>query len=291
MSTRRGDADPLVEPTDTQLPAFIRQLHDRDALPPTPPRDRTAKPLVLPQPHPDDCALSVGGTLLKVANPLSLVTVFSDSATAEVSMARQAEDQRCAGLLGAEWSHLGGRERASTSAIRGRAAVAQISGAIRGLAARGAVLLAPAAVARHVDHLAVHQAARSLDAAVFWEDVAFWSIYGASVEDRVQFAMRSSDWLADQVLVAIDVTDAVQAKAVLLGCYRSQSHEAWRPLRYAWAAARELGRPGYCERLFVRSDQIEGLAAALGLHAQPGPDLRYGTVPVRTAWATTTAVR
>jgi LmbE family N-acetylglucosaminyl deacetylase len=292
MSTRHGDAGLPFAPTDAELPAFIRQFRDPAPVRPVGASSRTGTPLVLLQPHPDDCALSIGGTLLKVGNPVSILTVFSVSATAALSAARQAEDRRFATVVGAEWRHLGGRERRSTSAEHTPAVAAQIADATRSLSVTGGgVLLAPAAVARHVDHRTVHQAARSLDAVAFWEDVAFWSIYGASVEDRVQFALRSPEWLADQVLVAVDITDSVRAKAALLACYRSQSDETWRPLRYAWAAARELGRQGYCERLFVPADLVAEQAPLLGLDVEPGPVLQYGTIPVRTAWATPRALR
>jgi LmbE family N-acetylglucosaminyl deacetylase len=285
MPTHPDETDEMVDPTD--LNAFVDQVQHLAVMTPAPARSRTGAALTLLQPHSDDCALSVGGLLLQLANPLQLVTVFSTSSTAEATATRQAEDRHFAELIAAEWSHLGHEEHRSTGPARSDTDVEAI---VEGAGARRVqddVVLAPAGVARHVDHMAVHQAARAMGATVLWEDVAFWSIYGASVEDRVLFSLRSADWLAEQVLVAVDITESVQGKAALLACYGSQSDERWRPLRYAWAAARELGRHGYCERLFMPDDEVEDRTAMLGLVVEPGPALQYGVVPVRTAWAVT----
>lgn len=283
MSTLPDEAEALVDPTD--LGAFIDQVQHPAVMTSLPARKGAGPALVVLQPHPDDCALSAGGLLLQVANPLQLVTIFSTSATAEATSTRQAEDRRFADMIAARWSHLDRPERSSTAHPHDRAEIKGVIDATSALVEGDDVLLAPAAVARHVDHLAVHQAAQALGAAVFWEDVAFWSIYGASIEDRVQFSLRAPDWLADQVLVAVDITRTVRDKAALLACYRSQSDERWRPLRYAWAAASELGRHGYCERLFMPCGEVDDRTGMLGLTAEPGPVLQYGVVPVRTAWA------
>lgn len=290
MSTRHGDSDPLVDPGDTALAAFAEQVRQPGGLSAVPARDPAAQ-LVVVQPHPDDGALSVGGTLLTVGNPLKIVTVYSRAATASASRTRQAEDRRFAELVGADWQHLDLAEGSSMSAPRPHTDVEAVASALRSLSTDGEVLVGPAAVARHVDHWAAQQAIRSLDAAVFWEDVAFWSIYGASIEDRVQFSLRDPEWLAAQVLVAVDITDVVRDKAALLACYPSQSTEIWRPLRYGWVAARELGRTGYCERLFIGDDHLDAVARALRLQIEPGPVLQYGTAPIRTAWATPAAPR
>lgn len=283
MSTRPGEPG-LVEPSDTAMAAFVDQFR-APSPPPALPTRRAGVRLLVVQPHPDDAALSIGGTLLQVTNPLTVLTVYARSATARASRKRQAEDRRFAGLVGAGAHHLGRCEGSSLSAPRPWPEVDSIAHGLH-LAASGALVLAPAGVARHVDHVAVHEAVASFDTAVFWEDVAFWSIYGASIEDRVQFSLRAAGWLADQVLVGVGISEVVRDKAALLACYRSQSDEVWRPLRYAWAAARELGRSGYCERFFVHQDQLDAHAQALGLRVEPGPRLCYGTVTVDTAWAT-----
>jgi len=289
MSTRHADATPLVEPTDTDMSAFVSQFREPGEPPSPPGRDHGSPALRLLQPHPDDCALSIGGLLARVANPLRVITVYSEAATPAESLNRTAEDRRFADAIGATWHGLGHRERTSLSAPRASDEVEALITELAGLPEAGGLLLAPAGVARHVDHIAVHDAARRLSAAVFWEDVAFWSIYAASVEDRVLFSIRNADWLPHYVLVAVDILGSVRHKAALVACYRSQSVEFWRPLRYGWAAAGELGRGGYCERLFVRCDRVDQVAGALGLEMEvvDGPPLQYGTVTVRTAWATT----
>lgn len=287
MSTRHADATPLVEPTDTDMSAFVAQFREPGELPSPPGRDHGSVALRFLQPHPDDCALSIGGLLARVANPLQMITVYSEAATPAESVDRKAEDRRFTEAIGATWHSLGHDQRTSLSAPPASDEVDALVTELAGRLDPGGLLLAPAGVARHVDHLAVHDAARRLGAAAFWEDVAFWSIYAASVEDRVQFSIRNADWLADYVLVAVDISGSVRHKAALVACYRSQSVEFWRPLRYGWAAAGELGRGGYCERLFVRCDRVDDVARALGLEVADGPLLQYGTVPVRTAWATT----
>ncbi|MFD6970061.1 hypothetical protein [Streptomyces sp. NPDC059979] len=103
-----------------------------------------------------------------------------------------------------------------------------------------AELLAPAAVTRHPDHLAVHEAARRLGCRWFWEDAAFWSTYGLSGCDQQLFEQRTGG-VFEAVLE--DITATVLDKVTLLHMHGSQMHPArkmYRPIRHAYSVAAHM---------------------------------------------------
>lgn len=293
MSTLRDNLADLPKPTDAGLPEFIEQMQaaQLDERPPRHPGcTHGVGPLVALQPHPDDVALSVGGIVVQLPVPLTIVTVYSQALDPAATPRRQIEDQDYATAVGAQLRRLPFQERPSISEQRTSqettAALARIADVTD---PTGSLVMGPAGVARHVDHVAVHTMGRHIDQPVlFWEDVAFWSIYGASIEDRVLFSERHPGWLSQQVLVAVDITPVARLKAALLRCYRSQSDERWRPLRYAWSAARELGHDGYCERLFVPAGSLDRTLAWLGAKGTEGAALQYGSTSLPTVWAAIT---
>jgi LmbE family N-acetylglucosaminyl deacetylase len=297
MSIRQGDAGGTdVEPTDTGLPAFVARFTcGRDRRPAAVrPRavDPRRSPVMVVQPHLDDAALSVGASLLDLTNPLWLVTLYSAALDDAETERRRGEDRECARGLDASVVHLPSRERASLGEARTSGDVdVALSGINERIETSAITVLAPAGVARHVDHLAAHEVGRRLGAIAYWEDVAFWAIYGASVDDRVMFAVRQRQWLGSVVCVGVDISTHLDRKAALLAWYPSQSEETWRPIRYHWTAARELGRSGYCERFFVPATGLEEFERLIGAELEDGPDLRYGTVDVPTRWASTGGAR
>jgi LmbE family N-acetylglucosaminyl deacetylase len=293
MSIRRDDAGcGEAEPTDEGLHDFVARFAYRrgrhGAVMRSRPVDRDRPTVVLIQPHPDDAALSVGASLLQVTNPLCVVTLYSAALDDADTQHRAAEDRNFVRQMDASIVHLRARERTSLGSPRTAgevdAAMAGINDALD--ASTDAAFLAPAGVARHVDHLAAHEVGRRLGPVAYWEDVAFWGIYGASVDDRVLFTERHQTWLASMVLVGVDVSAHIEDKATLLACYPSQSREVWRPIRYHWTAARELGRSGYCERFFAAAAGLDAFARLIGADLEDGPDLQYGTAKLTTRWAT-----
>lgn len=289
MSILRDSPDVPTDPTDAGLLDFIEQLQtarfdDR----PRPSEAGNKRSLLALQPHPDDVALSVGGILVQLAVPLTIITVYAKALDPADTPRRRAEDQSYAAALGARLHVLPFQERPSASEQRTAKEVASALVRISDLINPASCMtLAPAGVARHVDHLAVHEIGRQLgQVTAYWEDVAFWSIYAASVEDRVLFSERHSGWLQHQVLLAVDISAVARRKAALLRCYPSQSQERWRPLRFAWSAARELGRTGYCERLFVPADLVDTTLDWLDADSTEGPTLHYGATSLPTVWAT-----
>jgi LmbE family N-acetylglucosaminyl deacetylase len=237
------------------------------------------------QPHPDDVALSIGGFLARIEADISLLTIFCGGTHLDAVTQRSLEDQECANLLHAQYRCLEFAERAS---IDDPANIDSIGARVRSeviVEDADKMLMAPAAVSRHPDHRVVQRLAIDLGCAVFWEDVAFWGIYGCSIDDRVLFSQRRELKLDEFTLVAVDISSQLEAKASMLSCYQSQSRDRWRPLRYGWTAARECGAPfDFCERLFVRDDRIPQFERLVGGVLVRAKSMLYGTSLLRTAW-------
>lgn len=275
-----------VVPTDEGLVAFIEKCNAAAAFRYSLniSQSNGPSPVVL-QPHPDDVALSIGGLLALIHANVTLLTVFGSSQLSGAKGQRAAEDAEFAGLLGADLRYLNFSERSSSSQMPEAGLIEPVVRANLWSEIESGLLIAPAAVSRHPDHRVVQQIAANLGSGVFWEDVAFWGIYGSSVDDRVLFSLRNNPALADFTLVAVDISCHLESKAMMLGCYRSQSLDVWRPLRYAWTAAREIDAPfQYCERLFVRDDCVVNLEHLVGASLVRAGTLLYGATKVRTGW-------
>lgn len=217
-------------------------------------------PISLLQPHPDDVALSLGGVLRGKARRVSIYSVFDDT---EFRDKRREEDRLAAKLMNAELISLGMRDG---------------SGQEPELSPLDGLIMAPAAVSRHADHLAVRAAAVKAGCHAFWEDVAFWGIYGSSVDDRVLFTTRDRAFLNSLCVLALDITEGLEAKRQLLEVFSSQGPHAWRPIRYARTIGFELGHEGRAfERMFVRRDKLHEVAKQLDYTVRAVGEKLYGS--------------
>ncbi|GAA0974628.1 hypothetical protein GCM10009555_031160 [Acrocarpospora macrocephala] len=261
LARRRNHGDKTIieitAPYDGQ-PYLIEQRHP------------AGHPVVVIEPHHDDLALSASGLFLTQTRPLTVVTVFSRSATAHASVRAQHPGEESISRL---------RAAESTQALRPLhgnqrwlgyhdaeapyqpyeadlldQVVADLEPALAELGDwREAELLAPAAVTRHPDHLLVHDAARRLGCRWFWEDSAFWQTYSLSSDDQHLFAARVGDTLVAEV---VDITDVLLDKLTLLHLYASQLQPLsamYRPIRHAWTVAQSVhgtSRDLFAERFY-----------------------------------------
>lgn len=234
------------------------------------PRKPSGRPVVVIEPHHDDFVLSASGTFLARPRPLTVLTVFTRSRSVHpslentyssmetVSALRDSEAAQSLLPLGAARVGLGHKDAEKPYRTPEPAQVAQITSDLAEVldGMEDAELLAPAAVTRHPDHLAVHEAARHLGCRWFWEDAAFWSTYALSTCDRQLFQQRAGE-LTPEVE---DITATVLDKVTLLHMHGSQMHPArktYRPIRHAYTVAADMlpeadGRPRgtYAERFY-----------------------------------------
>lgn len=233
--------------------------------------------LTLLQPHSDDVALSISGSLQRWRGEIDIITLFSS--TGSDADVRAFEDNRfaemhCCGLtrLDLPQSSRSNAPEKTTQSNRYQALAERmpcIEGALAG----------PIGVGSHPDHIAASAYARDNGAALLWEDVAFWGIYGSSVEDRLELTETS---MTAPSLVAIGIEVSGAAKAAALRCYPSQSQDIWRPIRYARAVAREHHVDGHCERVFIDSADLPWLEEGLGVRTIEGPSIQYGHLRLET---------
>ncbi|MEU8269877.1 PIG-L family deacetylase [Sphaerisporangium sp. NPDC049002] len=261
LAGRRSNGDKTIieikAPYDRQ-PYLIEQRHP------------AGRPVVVIEPHHDDLALSASGLFLTRARPLTVVTVFSRSATAHTSVhAEHSGEEAISRLRAAESTQalrpLHGNQRllgyhdaeAPYRAYEPHILDRVVADLDLTLAELGdwheAELLAPAAVTRHPDHLLVHDAARRLGCRWFWEDSAFWQTYSLSADDQHLFAARVGDAMVADV---VDITDVLLDKLTLLYLYASQLQPLsamYRPIRHAWTVAQSVpgaSRDRFAERLY-----------------------------------------
>ncbi|WP_329404067.1 PIG-L deacetylase family protein [Streptomyces melanogenes] len=218
------------------------------------PRKPSGRPVVVIEPHHDDFVLSASGYFLAHPRPLTVVTVFTRSRSVHpsfentyssvqtVSELRDREAAQSLLPLGAARVGLGYKDVEKPYRTPEPAQVDRIASELTAVldGMEDAELIAPAAVTRHPDHLAVHEAARRLGCGWFWEDVAFWSTYALSGCDRQLFQERAGDELMPEVE---DITDTVLDKVTLLHMHGSQMHPArkmYRPIRHAHTVAADM---------------------------------------------------
>ena len=226
--------------SDDRLVRFIEQcdtLGLRDSAPTLNPYTEIALVVAL-QPHPDDVALSIGGIVSALSQRVHLITLFSNSGDTQISKERIREDSDFAQLINGQYKHLDLHQGDHRENVPDPIQFARALKDNQVFGEQTQLLIGPASVSRHADHIFTQHVARSLACQVYWEDVAFWAIYGSSVEDRMLFSLRSSSPIFGYTLVAVDISQWMESKARMLRCYPSQSKELWRPLRYAWTAAR-----------------------------------------------------
>ncbi|MFI6496648.1 PIG-L deacetylase family protein [Nonomuraea typhae] len=237
---RTGDAD-LIE----VIAPFDRRSYLIER------RAPTGRPMVVLEPHHDDFALSASGLLLSRPRPITVVTVFSRSASAHatvlaqhsgvegVSILREREAAQALLPLRAGQKLLGYRDATPPYQPYDPAALNLVTERLEHVLSElgDAELLAPAAVTRHPDHLLVHEAARRLGCRWFWEDLAFWQTYALSPDDRHLFNQRAGNALTPEL---IDITPVLLDKLTLLYLHASQLQPLqamYRPLRHAWTTA------------------------------------------------------
>ncbi|MFJ8164837.1 PIG-L deacetylase family protein [Streptomyces sp. NPDC096136] len=218
------------------------------------PRKPSGRPVVVIEPHHDDFVLSASGTFLARPRPLTVVTVFTRSRSVHpslestynsvetVSGLRDREAAQSLLPLGAARVGLGHKDAEKPYRAPEPAQVDRITSELAEVldGMDDAELLAPAAVTRHPDHLAVHEAARRLGCRWFWEDAAFWSTYRLSGCDRHLFRQRVRDVFEPELE---DITATVLDKVTLLHMHGSQMHPArkmYRPIRHAHTVAANL---------------------------------------------------
>lgn len=213
------------------------------------------------EPHADDVALSVGGTLLNLNRPVCVLTIFSRSHNFHpdlhcycngtpglITNLREAESKAAAVLMGAEHVSLGISEAKWPLQPPDLTRVDDLILMIRSKIApyRDCELIAPACVSRHPDHVLTRLIAERLGCGWFWEDVDFYVNYARSVEDREYFLHRWSNRLVPEVQ---GIDHVLLEKLAIVLVYQSQYFPPTalaEVLRYNWAVARESHRHGQC---------------------------------------------
>lgn len=232
------------------------------------------KKLLLIEPHCDDVALSVAGTLFRWGRPLVVVTLFNLSRTKDdrlpvsknlddekISELRRAENECALGLgLGAQCLFLDEWEEPWPWGPPDDAKVKHLAERVASVVDLTDVeIAAPFAFSGHPDHYLARRVAETLGCNLFWEDIGFYREYSRCLEDR-EFGWERWGGEYEEVVSSIDGY-ALQ-KMALLTTYQSQMYPPvgmMSVLRYHWAVARQTGRSGgglppsiFAERLYRR---------------------------------------
>lgn len=224
--------------------------------------------LLVLAPHPDDAALSVGGLLVRLREPVVLFTIFGRSNYTSrgfhahwqtVSAIRKTEDAAFAASIGATLRYaalpeaairIGPSERLIFAKAVGRVAdYPRLDAVLEATIAsmRPRAVLAPAALGGHVDHILVRRVVsrilRTRDVPIaYYEDLPYAARIGARqlVESILSFDARLKP-------LTVDITDQLTGKLRRLGLYKSQLGPAERS-----AVCRHSTRwgPGAVERLW-----------------------------------------
>lgn len=204
-------------------------------------------------PHPDDAALSVGGSVFHLPKPVVLLTVFGrtnftahgnfEADVEAVTRRRREEDRAYAERTGLEWIYLDLPDAALrvpqeyrfiiiSDPDESRAALEvdlqspgpEVRAALRDAVGRmgSPLVLLPAGIGRHRDHVLVREVGREVAAergcaAAFYEDLP----YSASITDQ---AIRG--WMAELdpelVPVPVPIDDTLEEKLAAVQLYESQ---------------------------------------------------------------------
>jgi LmbE family N-acetylglucosaminyl deacetylase len=250
--------------------------------------ERTRRRIALLSPHPDDLALSIGGTLRVLAEAhaidATIFTIFSHSQNAgqvaahgdvaAVTALRRAEDESYARAIGAELRHLGFPDSTRRQAVGEPVSFAEVVRDGRLLAAvteqlRAAVvgvgfevIFAPLAFGENPDHQITRHViteGEPVGEVVFYEDLPYGSWFG----DQAKVAEYASAGLRRARPLALDIDRMVGAKADDIRRYPSQVDETWISATLSYA--RSI-RPGVAvERFWPTSpaflEWLSGLAS------------------------------
>ncbi|MGU3495493.1 glycosyltransferase [Xanthobacteraceae bacterium A53D] len=239
--------------------------------------------LLVLAPHADDAAFSVGGLMRAWRGPKTVLTIFgrsnfilAEAFTADpdgVSALRKAEDEAYCGRVGARlihwdlpeaamrrapcWEAIFGRqpERFSSHDKEiGEEFAARLAAALQ---PSPDLLLIPAALGGHADHLLVRDVALSVAAGIphaFYEDLPYATDLS---EDEIEAAIAAP--LRAPTLTFVPLIAGIAAKIEDSACYPSQIDRAVQD-----ALARHARRwPALCERLWSADPVMPVIARAL----------------------------
>ncbi|HEU4730485.1 MAG TPA: PIG-L family deacetylase [Kofleriaceae bacterium] len=217
------------------------------------------------QPHPDDIALSLGGTVALTRSP-RIVTLFAAPPARDAPLSalarrwherwgtdldtwtiRQREDAAAASVLGArcEWlpycdAIYRGERYLTAESLTGPLhaedwpLVDQIAADLiaRWREAQGATIYLPLGVGGHVDHQLAHALGAPLTAAGaavrYYEDFPYAMVDGA-VEDRLRSLRAGGGDARELVPHVLDVSAALERRLAAIAAYRSQIGVLFRP--------------------------------------------------------------
>lgn len=229
-------------------------------------------PLLLFEPHADDVALSLWGSLCVWRRPVIVVTVFGRSQNLHPQL-RQIKDLNNEQIFALRQEEI----KASLRFLKGihyllefeeepwphsRPDISKIPELVESLRPfveqyPDAEIMAPLCMSRHPDHMLVRRAVEELGCIRFWEDVDFYPNYARTVEDREYYRTVFSESLLCEYQ---PIAEVLLQKMAALSLYQSQYfpfEEMWGALRYNWAVAREGIRAGmlpdditYAERTY-----------------------------------------
>jgi LmbE family N-acetylglucosaminyl deacetylase len=201
-------------------------------------------------PHPDDAALSVGGTIGRCRGPVSLITVFGctnytrdggfECDVEAVTCRRRSEDRAFAARFDLDWTYLEIRAAGVRCAepasifvqprdsdaleIDRRQVGVTVEKGLRAAIERLApwVIVAPAGIGGHRDHLLVRTVAEQLAAAsgiatVYYEDLPYALAF--SEEDLAAAMMRVDPWARP---IYVPIGDGLAEKLSAARLYESQ---------------------------------------------------------------------
>lgn len=217
--------------------------------------DRRLRPVLLLEPHSDDVAISVGGSLFRSRRPVTILTIFSESwhvcpalhrhelTDEQISDLRAREGRLYAeNFLNGEHLCLRLREASWPWSEPELSRAAGIAAMIRSRVDVGRYeIWGPAGLSLHPDHRIVAEVAYILGAAAYWQDYGANRDYSGSFDERV-LLRGVENVLEDWDAVPIDETWVQKLLGML--AFQSQFQAAWQlatVMRRARVASIEAG--------------------------------------------------
>ncbi|KAA5835062.1 hypothetical protein F1721_09690 [Saccharopolyspora hirsuta] len=230
--------------------------------------------LLLVSPHPDDIAYSCGGLVETRIDAAHLLTVFTrsewtisehlrDAGADALSEVRVAEDRRYCAERAIDHSFLDFADaslrgyddeqellaRAEDDPLADEVA-GKLAEVVRGVAPD--LVIAPAAVGNHIDHLLVHLAVRALDGdhrTLYYEDIPYSAHHALKTVERELREVRGL-----RPFRTFDISAVIESKVEGMRVYRSQTDDQGvQDMRFH--ASRVAAPPGeFGERLWEAAD-------------------------------------